>query len=170
MSEYVTLSELSTELGLDKSNLRKYVLRAGFDFVKVRTPESKAQLTLALTAEDAEAVRELRQEQGFCGTLRPIENGKGWFYVVQVIPEYDPNRVKLGFATDANTRLASHRTAAPTAVLVKAWPCRASWEVTAIASVTRDGCTLVANEVYTCDDPAALVARGDMFFAIMPNL
>lgn len=169
MPEYVTIGELAAELSMDKSHLRKYVLRAAFDFVKVRTSESRSQLTLALTAEDAEAIREMRQRQGFSGTMRPIKNGNGRFYVIQVVPEYDRNRVKLGFATDVDVRLLSHRTAAPTAEIVGSWPCRASWEATAIASVTRSGCTLVANEVFTCDNLDALVARCDAFFALMPS-
>jgi len=165
---YVTIGELADELGLDKSNIRKTLLKNGFAPVRIRTPETKGQLTLALTQEEAEAFRELRESQGF-GHWQPTNNGKGEFYVVQVIPEFIPNRVKLGFADDAKNRLAAHRTAAPTATLCKAWPCKRVWEAAAIDSLTRIGCKLIANEVFECDNLEALLERGDDFFALMPK-
>lgn len=167
---HVTLASLAEELGLDRSNMRKYILKHGFAPVTVRTPESRSQLTLALTQEDAEAVRALRQSHGFSKTQEQTDMGMtGAFYIVQVVPEFAPNRIKLGFATDAVARLSSHRTAAPTAQLVKVWPCQRSWEACAIASITRAGCRLIANEVYECDDLQATVDRGAAFFAVMPN-
>jgi len=39
-----------------------------------------------------------------------------------------PNRVKIGFADSVEKRLAEHRTAGPTAKLLKAWPCKRSWD------------------------------------------
>jgi len=138
----------------------------------VRTPESRGQLTLALTPEDAEAIRELRNRQGFAisGKERRvvIDNGWGWFYVIQVIPDLAPNRVKLGFTKDTESRLQAHRTAAPTAQLVKAWSCKRIWEVAVIDSVTRVGCQLVANEVFDCDDIDVLLSLCDDFFGVMP--
>lgn len=168
MPEYVTLKDLAEQLGIDRSNVRKYVVKHGLNPVSVRTPGSRGQLTLALTAADAEAVRALRDSQGFGESVNPVENGDGYFYVVQLVPELDPNRVKLGFAVDTGARLDAHRTAAPTAVLLKAWRCKRSWEGAAIASITRAGCQLIANEVYQVDDLGALVEWGDAFFGLMP--
>lgn len=165
--EYITLKDLATELGLDRSNTRKYVLQAGFSPLKVRTPESRGQLTLALSTADAEAVRELRQREGFI-SQQAVDNGAGQFYVIQLVPDLDVNRVKLGFAGNVAARLQAHRTSAPTAELVKAWPCKRSWERAAIDCVTQDGCTLIANEVFTCNTLEVLIERGDAFFAIMP--
>jgi len=170
MQEYVTLRELADEFGLDRSNARKYVLKLGFTPVRVRTQDSNNQLTLAFTIEDAEAIREIRGSQGYGSSNKPVDNGKGYFYIIQVIPEFAPNRVKLGYAHDTLTRLKAHQTAAPTAILVHSWPCRESWEQVAIASITRSGCKLIANEVFECDGSEALVQRGGEFFAIMPSL
>jgi len=168
--EYTTLLQLANEFGLDRSNVRKYVLGNGFSPVRIRTPESGGQLTLALTKEDAESVRALRQQQGF-GQHIPVANGTdGFLYIVQVVPELSDTRVKLGFANNAQDRLASHRTSAPTAVLIKTWPCKRAWEVCAITSMTRTQCKLVANEVYEYDDIQGLIKRGDEFFRIMPQI
>ena len=168
--EYVTLKELAAELGLDKSNVRKYVLRQGFVPVSIRTGDSANQATLALTPEDAEAVRALRIKQGFAATFRaPLENGNGFFYVIQVVPDLDPLRVKLGWTSNTSSRLDAHRTAAPTAQLVKEWPCRKAWEIAAIHSVVRTDCTNIGNEVYRCGDLDALVERCEAFFDLMPE-
>jgi len=167
--EYVTVKELARELGLDRSNMRKYVLAAGFDPVKVRTPESKGQLTLALSEDEAELVRAKRESEGYLGIRAVGDDGKGSFYIIQLIPELIPGRVKLGFAGDVGARLRAHRTAAPTAELVRSWPCRKAWEVAAIASVTREGCEFISNEVFDCDDLNTLVSRADDFFALMPG-
>jgi hypothetical protein len=165
---YVTLKELAAEFGLDRSNVRKYVLQAGFSPLKVRTSESRGQLTLALSEEDAEAVRELRQRQGFT-SHRPVDNGEGQFYIIQLVPDLDTSRVKLGFASNVDARLQAHRTAAPTAELVKAWPCKRSWERAAMDCMTQSGCTLIANEVFMCDDIETMIKYGDSFFGIMPD-
>jgi hypothetical protein len=166
--QYVLLSTLAQELGLDKSSMRKYIIKHGFGFAQLRTAESRGQLVLALTLQDAEAIRELRQHQGFTLT-QAAENGHGWFYIVQVVPDLDPLRVKLGFATDPVRRLEAHRTVSPTAQILKTWRCRLSWETVAIQSISRVDCQPIGGEVFTCTDLDALVQRADAFFALMPN-
>src|SRR5262249_60666973 len=79
----------------------------------------------------------------------------------------DPGRVKLGVAADVRNGLPHHRTAAPTAVRVKHWPCKRSWEGTAIDCLAA-GCRLILNEVYECEDVNGLLARGDQFFGLLP--
>ena len=167
---YVTLKELAKELGMDRSHMRKYVLANGFTPVSIRTEDSAHQATLALTPEDAESVRSMRVRNGFSATFRaPLENGNGVFYVIQVVPDLDPLRVKLGWTHDISSRLDAHRTAAPTAEMVKMWPCRKVWEVAAIHSVTQTDCTNIGSEVYRCSNLQSLIARCEAFFALMPN-
>jgi len=166
--EYVSVKQLAQELGLDPSNTRKYVLSQGFAFLKQRTPDSRNQLANVLTKEDAEAIKALREAQGFTGTI-VAQGDEGVFYIVQVVPELDPLRVKLGFASDVSARLQAHRTVAPTAALVGFWPCKRTWERAAMDSIARIGCQVIANEVFQCDGLAGLVDRGEAFFALMPR-
>lgn len=171
MSDHVTLSALALELGLDKSGLRKYALKNHFVPVQIRTLESRGQSMLALSSEDAEALRELRQQQGFGpGTGEVLDTGTGFFYVVQLVPELSPNRLKLGYTNGLDGRLSAHRTAAPTAILLKSWPCQKVWEPAAIASATRVESRPLSNEVFDCDDAGRLVERVDAFFALMPSV
>jgi hypothetical protein len=122
-----------------------------------------------VTAEEADRIRSARREQGYA-----IGNGEaaldvGVFYVVQLVPELDPKRVKLRFAEDGSARLAQHRTAAPTAKLLKTWPCKRSWEFTIIDALAAANCRLILNEVYECSDLAHLLACGDQLFALLPD-
>ncbi|GAC1660908.1 MAG: hypothetical protein PVS3B3_31200 [Ktedonobacteraceae bacterium] len=169
---YVLLSTLARAWGIDKSNARKYVIRHGFDFTRVRGDDRTHQVVLCLKTEEAELVREIRSQEGYNthggNGSRPVESSIGVFYVVQIVPDIDPLRLKLGYASDANRRLASYRTVSPTAAIVRTWNCRPSWEQTAIDSVTAECCTLIGGEVYQCTDIERLLQRGDKFFSCLP--
>ena len=173
MSEkHVLLSTLASEWGIDKSNVRKYVIRHGFECIRVRGSDRTHQSVLGLTGSDAELLRELRQREGYTtqnGT-RPVENGIGIFYIVQIMPDADPSRIKFGYATEVSRRLSAYRTLSPTATTIKTWRCRVSWERAAIDSLTAEDCTRIGGEVYVCQDIEKLLKRGDIFFSCMPSL
>ncbi len=166
-------SGIAQEWGIDKSTARKYVKRHGFEFLRVRGDDRTHQLVLGLPTTEAELVREARSREGYSSQngndSRPVENGIGVLYLVQIMPDADSSRIKLGYASDANRRLASYRTVSPTAAIVKTWPCRATWERAAIDSLTTENCTLIGGEVYTCTDIDRLIQRGDTFFSCMPD-
>lgn len=166
--KYVSVKQLAKGWGIHTSNARRYVLAQGFAFEKQRTATSGGQLANVLSQEDAEAIRAIREAQGFTGKV-VANHTQGWLYIVRLIPDLDPLRVKLGFASDVKARLQAHRTAAPTARLVKSWSCRRTWEQAAIDSITRMGCKLISNEVFQCDDLDALTRRADEFFNLMPQ-
>lgn len=167
---YVLLSELANEFGLDRSNARKYVLKNGFSFVQVRqkTGLGGRQKVLALSTEDAVSVREMRSAEGFIEASVILTATQGYFYIIQPVPELDPNRVKLGYATDTKSRLDQYKTICPTAMIVRYWPCLPVWEQSVIASVTRTECNRLGVEVYRCDDLSTLVQRAEQFFELMP--
>lgn len=171
---FKTLAEMATDLQLDRSGLRKWARANGFEFVRIRTPETRGQPTLALSHGDAERLYALREAQGYGRALpRPpaaVVTSTGYFYAISLIPDFDRRRIKLGFAQDVEGRLAAHRTAAPTAELIKAWPCRRTWEPVAIESVTRVECRQIGTEVFDCEDVDRLIERADAFFLLMPSL
>lgn len=170
----VLLKDLANEFGLDRSNMRRYAIKNGFEPLKVRTSGSRGQLTLALSLEDAEAIRQLRQSQGYTTRERvgkPIrDNGIGWFYIIQLVPELEAGRVKLGFTKDINSRMNAHKTVAPTAKLLWGKSCNRNWELAAIASITREGCHPLSDEVFIADNLDTLIKRSEEFFAILPSL
>ena len=164
--DFVSIKKLAEQLGMDRSHARRYVLKLGFRPEKRRTADSANQLTLTLTASQAEAAVSRRREMGFLNSERPVSNEHGVFYVVQLIPELDPKRLKLGFAVDLNERLSQHRTAAPTAKCLRTWPCRRAWESTAMDCITKLGCSLIINEVYETNDIDELHRAAESFFFV----
>lgn len=169
-SDYVLLSELAQEFGLDTSNARKYVLKSGFQFIKLRGGSGNGyQKVLALSIADAERVRAIRKASGFNNT-ELVQLANGYFYVVQVVPDLDQRRVKLGYAADVDNRMTAYRTLSPTVALVKAWPCKPSWERAAMDSLTRIECEQIGVEVYQCENIDSLISRGNEFFGLMPML
>jgi hypothetical protein len=167
--EFVAIKDLAKRLGMDRSHARRYVLKLGYTFHKRRTPDSGSQLTLCVTSAEADQIVSQRADKGFIASTVVAVSDVGVFYVIQLVPDLDTKRLKLGFAESLEQRLSQHRTAAPTACVLRAWPCKRSWEITAIDALTREGCRLILNEVFECDEPDSLVARGDAFFGMLPQ-
>ena len=167
--EFVSLKQLAKELGMDRSHARRYVRRLGFTPQKMRRPDSQNQLTLAVSIPEAELIRGKRREEGFFESMKPVVMEVGVFYVIRLVPELDPRRLKLGFADYLLSRLGQHRTAAPTASVVKSWPCKRTWEGTVMDCLTGVNCRLILNEVFECDDVDALIERADSLFALLPD-
>jgi hypothetical protein len=170
MSELVGFAEIAKRLNLEVTAIRRLVARKSEE-LQLTLHRGKG-LKLFLTREDADKV--IANYEAGRGPLSasPDEEAKfdrsGSFYIIQLVPEALPSRVKIGYADDVDKRLNEHRTAAPTAKLLKSWPCKRSWDYAAMDSITRDGCKLVLNEVYEGDIDGFL-ARADSFFALMPN-
>lgn len=168
-NEYISIKHLAVKLGMDRSHARRYVLKLGFKPEKRRTPDSGSQLSLTVTSVEAESILEHRQSQGFTAEGKPVSNEHGVFYVIQLIPELDPKRIKLGFANDLNDRISQHRTAAPTAQIYTCWACRRSWETTVMDCLSSVACRHILNEVFECEDLDGLVAKGNELFAVLPE-
>jgi len=168
-TEFVSLKQIAERLGMDRSAARKYVLKLGIKPHKRRTADSGNQLSLTVTDEQARMIFKLREDQGFTASGKPVELENGCFYVIQLVPELDPRRIKLGFAIDLADRLSQHRTAAPTAKVLKSWPCKRAWELTAMDCLFLTHCRHILNEVFECDDLEELVKKGEDFFALLPD-
>jgi len=126
--EFVSIKDLATRLGMDRSHARRYVLKLGYTFHKRRTAaDSGSQLTLCVTSAEADQIVCQRADKGFLASTVVAVSDVGVFYVIQLVPELDPKRCKLGFAESLEQRLLEHRTAAPTACVLRAWPCKRSW-------------------------------------------
>lgn len=167
--KYVSLKHLAKEMGMDRSHARRYVLRLGIKPHKRRTPDSQNQLTLAVDQNEADLIRQKRREEGFIGDSKPVAKDVGEFYIIRLVPELDDRRVKMGFADDLGSRLAQHRTAAPTAQVVASWPCKRLWENTAMDCLSGSNCRLILNEVFECDDVDGLVALANQLFEVLPD-
>ncbi|NEX23401.1 hypothetical protein G3480_24425 [Thiorhodococcus mannitoliphagus] len=165
--DFISLKQLAEEIAMDRSHARRYVLGLGIEPKKRRTTESGGQLTLTVSHEESEFIKQKREEHGFLGSSKPVEKEVGSFYVIQLIPELDDKRIKLGFADDINQRLAQHRTSAPTAKVLKSWPCKRSWEKTVIDALSCIGGKLILNEVFEFSDVERVIDHADKLFSLL---
>ena len=86
------------------------------------------------------------------------------FYVVQLIPDLAPQRVKFGITTNLATRVRHYQVACPTAQVLRSWPLPDAWEAPMIAHLTSLApCTSVSTETFDCQDLPKLIEEADRF-------
>jgi len=170
MSDFVSYKELANRLGVDPTTVRRLLERhgaeLGIEVQKGRGSTSNAKWTHYLSRDDADrlaAFYETKHQASVpAAAVEPLQQF-GCFYVIQLVPEALPNRVKIGYTDNLEKRLAEHQTSAPTARVLASWPCKRSWDYAAMDSIAREGCTWVLNEVFE-GDPDGFVQRGEQFF------
>lgn len=170
MPEMASIPEIAKRLGIDLTTVRRLIAKESDD-LQIELHRGK-QDRLFLTRDDADKLIASYEARRGPVSADPEEAAKydrfGYFYLIQLVPEALPERVKLGFRDNIDKRLAEHRTAAPTARLLKAWPCKRSWDHAAMDSIARSNCQLVLNEVYE-GDVQGFMDRANAFFALMPS-
>lgn len=172
MENYVTFQEIVDELGVGIDTVRRNSKRLNLEIVRKKTSSSKGALVNCVSREDAEKLKDFfdqRKTYEFnSGTSDHSVRRYGYFYLIQLVPEALPYRVKIGYTDNLEQRLTDHRTAAPTSRLIKSWVCKRAWDLAAMDSITRENCKHVLNEVYE-GSIEGFIERGDMFFNNMPN-
>jgi hypothetical protein len=174
MPETIRFSELAKRLGVGIDTIRRTVAKVGHDLGFAVQRESRSSKAQCLNVDDANKLiryfeeRDKHIESTLTAERAGSFSGYGFFYLIQLIPELFPDRVKIGYSDNLETRLREHQTSAPTARCIKSWECKRAWDQAAMDSITRTGCKLVMNEVYE-GDVDGFVKRGDEFFALMPN-
>ncbi len=171
MHSSVALLDLADELSVRKQWLFKIVKRLGISLSNRREATRGGQKIATVVPADAERIKRevAAARQKDSGRAAPTNDEVGYFYVVQLEPEHDPGRFKLGFTLDLDYRLAKHRTAAPFAEYKQTWPCHRTWERAAIDCVAH-GADQVRSEVYRAASLDEVLRRADAFFAVMPRL
>jgi hypothetical protein len=168
--DLISVSEIARLHGKHKSAVHKLVARLGLNTSKMKAAELRGQVaTYISTADYRLLVPELSSVEDDDSSLPADALTPGVFYLVQLEPQHDPGRFKVGFASDISQRLRAHKTAAPLAVLIKTWPSKLLWEKTAIDCVTL-GCERLHTEVFRATDLGAVSSRADAFFALLPPL
>lgn len=172
MESYNTYKEIADELGVSIDTVRRNVRSKKAEFnlepKKLKTPTSKGALVACLTSDDAEKLIRFYKSKGNPKSALNNNRNYGYFYLIQLIPEFQPNRIKIGFADDVDKRFKEHQTSSPTAKLLGSWPCKRAWDQAVMDSLTREGCKLVLNEVYE-GDVNGFIDRAEKFFGLMPD-
>lgn len=167
--ETISVIDVAKNLGKHKAHIFKILGRLGIEAVKEKNSAAKGQRIAYITTEDYDRIKEYLAGIGNdpdVATSQPDVGGV--FYLIQLEPEHDPGRFKLGFATNIEERLRSHKTAAPFSKVLKTWPCKLLWEKTAIECASQ-GCVRLHTEVFRTDSIEEVQARCEQFFRLMPE-
>lgn len=170
MAEYVSVIDAARQLNKGKQTVFKIMRRLGIEHEKRRDPGSGNQMVAFITKEDLDRIRREMSASAApsdgdeAAALDDMEQGV--FYLIQLEPEHDPGRFKLGFTVSLQERLTKLRCSAPYATVLGTWPCRRRWEKTAIDCVTAR-CAQLHTEVFRSDALDAVRARCAEFFGLM---
>ena len=172
--DLISVIDAANKLGIQKQQLFKVIKRFGIITAKHKSSAHRGQTISYITNNDFDLIVNnhvtiVAQDGGEDSVKTSSQIDHGVFYLIQLEPEHDPGRFKVGFASNMPERLRSHRCSAPFSEIIQSWPCHVLWERTAIDSVTQ-GCAKIHTEVFRTQDIAAVQKNCDMFFALMPDL
>jgi hypothetical protein len=176
--EPVSVVDLANQVGKRKQTIFKVLARLNIQTTKQRSTSSRGQLIAYITSQEAQIVlSELNSRAEARNTNTESRSADiavsdaelGVFYLLELEPQYDPGRFKVGFAASLSERLQKHRCSAPLLKVVKYWPCKRLWERTAIDAVTFD-CERIYTEVFRTDSIVNIAERCNQFFALMPKV
>ncbi len=175
--EMISVIDAGKQLGRAKATVFKIMKRLGMNALKRRDVGSKNQVVAYLSLTDFERIKEeltsatsvIAEEVQMADFDGFISAEIGVFYLVQLEPDHDPFRFKVGFASNLNDRLRALRCSAPFSKVVKSWACRRLWEKTAIDCVTF-GCDKLHTEVFRCSSLESVQAKCEQFFGMMPSI
>jgi len=175
MENYVTFREIADKLGFEITTVRRAVKKLKkempIEVVRRANPGGVGK-PYCVSQDDADKIisfLESKKKPFPQQTQSDVSLQRyGYFYILQIIPEALPNRVKIGYTDSLEARLKEHQTVAPTAHYVGSWECKRAWDQAAMDSITREDCHLVMNEVYE-GDVDKFIQRAEAFFSTMPN-
>lgn len=169
-TEIISVIDVSKNLGKQKQHIFKVLKRLSIETIKEKSSDAKGQKIAYITSDDYDLVKKyLVNAKDYSEELIEQADLGGVFYLIQLEPEHDPGRFKLGFATNIEERLRSHKTAAPFSKVLKTWSSKLLWEKTAIDCVTQ-GCVRLHTEVFRTESIDEVQLRCENFFNLMPEI
>lgn len=177
--ERIAIADLADDLQVRKQRIFKILPRLGIRPTQRRELSRGNQNVATVSQSDAIAIRaEIERSSATAAAGNGSIVGSsgifysddvGFFYLIQLEPEHDPGRFKLGFTMDLDGRLQKHRCSAPFAQYLGTWPCKRVWERAAMDCVT-NGCEQLHTEVFRAGTLDQVAAQAKSFFSMMPNL
>ncbi|MCL2413085.1 MAG: hypothetical protein FWC98_02995 [Bacteroidales bacterium] len=168
----IPIRKLASEVGRHPNKFHEWVRKHGFEIIKEKLPSSEHRGVPVSTVseEDANTIREMIIDLNSSQTSTHRSKLGGYFYIIQLEPDKDPNRIKLGFANDVQLRLRKHQCSAPYAKIIKTWECKSLWEKTIIDIATLSEKKLneskIDTECFDVESISATTDRIDIFFKL----
>ena len=168
----ISVIDAANKLGMRKPTLFKLIKKLGISTSKQRSSSHKGQAIVYISNTDFDLICNQLGNKATATDTGPspsVQIDRGVFYLLQLEPDHDPGRFKVGFASNMPERLRQHRCSAPFAVVLATWPCHILWEKTAMDCITQ-GCQKLHTEVFRTKDMTDVKAKCDQFFSLMPAL
>jgi hypothetical protein len=170
--DLISVIDVSNHHGKRKQTVFKVLKRLGIEPKKIRSSTSRGQFIAYITQDEFHRVSLELQASSVEDELEQETDAftnaeEGVFYLIQLEPDFDPQRFKLGFAASMSERLRALRCSAPFARVVRVWPCRRLWEKTAMDCISSD-CERLHTEVFRAVSLDEVMAKCERFFAMMP--
>jgi len=163
MEEMVFVSSLAGDLGMDKGNLFKLLKKLKIATTPIRSPKHGQQKIAALTKEDVSKVISYRTD-----FYREPERKIPVIYLVQLLPDLSPNRVKIGYTADILARIRDFKTTCPDLKLVKTWQCsRQTLEPGIVSMIITSDDKSISNEVYQLKNIEDTLRRAEEVFKLL---
>jgi hypothetical protein len=177
-TDQIAIVDLADDLQVRKQRIFKILARLGIRSSQRRDSNRGNQNVATITLADAAVVRaEIEKGSAASTSAEPragwaavsYSDDVGFFYLIELEPEHDRGRFKVGFTMDLDGRLQKHRCSAPFAKYVQTWFCRRAWERAAIDCATQ-GCERIHTEVFRAVSLGDVTDRVESFFKVMPNV
>jgi len=172
----ISVIDIARHSNKHKQTVFKVIKRLGIEMTMQRRSDSRNQMVAYVTEDDSERIAEelagmriTLSQDSTDEALDFVSAEVGVFYLIQLEPNLDPVRFKVGFASNMTDRLRALRCSAPMAKIVATWRCRRLWEKTAIEAVTF-GLERLHTEVFRAVAIEAVRQKCDAFFDVMPPL
>jgi hypothetical protein len=169
--DLISVIDAARQIGKAKQHIFKKLKRLGIETQKLRGSDARGQLISYITQEEFQILLSAISisSDAISDDSEPSEVDSGVFYLIQLEPEHDSCRFKVGFTYNMAERLRSHRCSAPFSKVIKTWPCRPLWEKTAIDCISA-GCERLHTEVFRTESIDETITKCDNFFDLMPSL
>lgn len=167
----VPVSEIATKWNKRRQSIFKIIKKLKIETIKQKSSIGRGQAISYVTSDDEERINEYLCKLDVEISEDDLQTNydlEGVFYLIQLEPDYDPGRFKVGFATSIEERIRQHKCSAPLLKLIKTWPCKILWEKTAIDCVTYN-CEKIHTEVFRAKSLESILEKCDKFFDLMPK-
>jgi len=166
--DLISVADAAKFLGRNKQSLFKLINRLKFEKKFIKSEDARGQTAAYISVDDFEI---LKSHVGMASSTPDAQDNdaftKGYFYIIQLEPELDPRRLKLGFAASVDDRIRKHKTSAPFSKVLATWPCKLLWEKTVIDCLTENS-EKVYTEVFRVEDVEETMRKAASFFELMP--
>jgi T5orf172 domain len=168
--EWISISSIAKLHGRHKAAIFKVLDRFSIERNHMRSDDARGQKAAFISQVDYERIKdEFDIGRTDSSETETTSDWGGFLYIIQLEPALDPGRYKIGYASNVQDRLRSHKTSAPFAKIIHQWPCKLLWEKTAIECIATF-CERLHTEVFRTSDIASVIDRGTSFFELMPRL